>query len=58
MDRLTTVSLMATSLPQVGDQLLSGARAGLVIRVPAALYGSYITDYFWGAYAGQIEAIG
>ena len=58
MDRLTAVSLMATSLPQVGDQLLSGARAGLVIRVPAALYGSYITDYFWGAYAGQIEAIG
>ena len=38
-------------------ELLQDAAAGLKIFVPNELYGTYITDYFWGAYSEQLEAL-
>ena len=57
LDRLSAVTLLAEALPEVGDELLLDASPDLRIRVPAALYGSYITDYFWGVYSPQLEAL-
>ena len=57
MDRLVSVTLLAETLPEVGDELLLDANPGIRIRVPAELYGTYSTDYFWGAYAEQLEAL-
>ena len=57
LDRLVSVTILSEALPEVGDELLSGARADIVIYVPETLYGLYITDYFWGAYAPQLRAL-
>ena len=55
--RLEKVNLLSASLPEVGDELLSGANPSLRIYVPANMYGSYIADYFWGAYSERLEAM-
>lgn len=57
MDQLTKATILSETLPEVGDELLLEANPGIRIFVPSDLYGSYITDYFWGAYAGQMEAL-
>lgn len=57
MDKLARVTILSDALPEVGDELLLEANPGIRICVPSDLYGSYITDYFWGAYAGQTEAL-
>jgi len=57
MNQLTKATLLSDVLPEIGDELLLEANPGIRIRVPSDLYGSYITDYFWGAYAGQLEAL-
>lgn len=57
-DRLRRVTLLAKALPEVGDELLAGAAPGLALFVPEALYGSYITDYFWGVYSGALNPVG
>ena len=48
---------MAETLPEVGDELLEDAAPGLRLRVPADLYGTYLTDYFWGVYADRLEVL-
>ncbi|MBQ3574256.1 MAG: hypothetical protein IJA26_01175, partial [Clostridia bacterium] len=57
MDRIAKVTILSEALPEVGDELLVDANPGIRICVPSDLYGSYITDYFWGAYSGQLEAM-
>ena len=57
LDRLAAVELMAETLPEVGDELLEDAAPGLRLRVPADLYGTYLTDYFWGVYADRLEVL-
>ncbi len=57
MDRLSRATLLSETLPEVGDELLLDAGTGLKILVPDELYGTYITDYFWGAYSEQLEAL-
>ena len=57
MDRLARVTLMAAALPEVGDELLLDANPGVRLRVPADLYGTYTTDYFWGAYSEHLEPL-
>ena len=57
MDRIAKVTILSEALPEVGDELLVDANPGIKICVPSDLYGSYITDYFWGAYSGQLEAM-
>lgn len=54
---LTRVELNAASLPEVGNNLLADAADALKIYVPGTLYGSYVTDYFWGAYSEKLEEI-
>lgn len=56
-DKLKTVDLYAGDLPEVGNELLDGARAGLMIRVPPQIYVAYVTDYFWGIYSSQLGEI-
>jgi len=55
---LTEVVLLSSDLPEVGDDLLDEAPEGIILRVPASLYGDYMTDYFWGRYAGELEQQG
>lgn len=57
MERLTKATILSDALPEVGDELLLEANPGIRICVPSELYGTYITDYFWGAYSGQTEAL-
>ena len=57
LDALTRVTLLARTLPEVGDELLADANPNLVLSVPAELYGTYITDYFWGAYSEHMAAM-
>ncbi|MBE5807673.1 MAG: hypothetical protein E7317_04965 [Clostridiales bacterium] len=57
MAGLESVTLMAEALPEVGDGLLLDAPPEARIRVPAQLYGTYITDYFWGVYTARLEAL-
>lgn len=53
-ENLTEVHLRQTSLPAVGETLLDGFDGDLRIYVPAALYGDYVTDYFWLMYSKYI----
>ena len=47
-EKLRELHLLRTeSLPSVGDDLLEGFRRDLKIYVSGALYGDYVTDYFW-----------
>ena len=54
-DILRTVTLPCGALPEVGENLLDGASAGIIIRVPSEIYNTYMTDYFWGRYESVIQ---
>ena len=54
---LTKVYLMCETLPEVGNNLLNGANEHLKIYVPASSYSNYVTDYFWGVYADNLESM-
>ena len=53
---LKTVYILSNDLPEVGDELLAGA-GNIMLRVPKELLGTYVTDYFWGAYSANLAAI-
>lgn len=53
--QLTRVELPCEGLPEVGNGLLNGANDKLKIYVPKDWYSNYVTDYFWGIYADNIE---
>lgn len=53
--QLTRVVLPCEGLPEVGNGLLNGANDKLKIYVPKDWYSNYVTDYFWGIYADNIE---
>ena len=41
----------------IGAELLSGLGTKPTILVPYEAYGSYVSDYFWGIYAGKLSVI-
>ena len=41
----------------IGAALLSGVNTRPTIHVPFESYGSYVSDYFWGIYAGSLSVI-
>lgn len=41
----------------IGAELLSGLGTPPTILVPYESYGSYVSDYFWGIYAGRLSVI-
>ena len=51
---LRTVELHQTSLPAVGDMLLSGAPEDILLKVNADMYDTYLMDYFWMGYKDHI----
>ena len=53
---LTDVILPCGALPEVGEDLLNGASSNICIKVPAEIYNTYMTDYFWGRYESVIRA--
>ncbi len=41
----------------IGAELLSGVNSKPTIKVPYEAFGSYVSDYFWGIYAGNLSVI-
>lgn len=55
--QLKTVELYASDLPEVSDELFKDANPDMILMVPGAIYGTYITDYFWGINASRMKPI-
>lgn len=54
---LKKVELYASQLPEVSEELFKGANPDVILYVPDEMYGTYITDYFWGVNADRMKPI-
>jgi hypothetical protein len=54
---ISSITILAGSLPEVSLEMLSGAPENIEIFVRKELYGKYITDYFWGVFSDKIKAL-
>lgn len=52
---LQRVELHASFLPEVSEELFENANSSVTLYVPEEMYGTYITDYFWGVNASRMK---